>query len=160
MAAATSTTNKEVSFMARRKRRGARKAAPQGALGIVRQAREAAKAALVRLRSEIQTTRTSLARLIEEERFFRSDLFGAGPGRPGRKRGRPAGSTRPGRRRRRRGGRPKQPPRAEKFFSRLGSTFTLDDVRKLAGRSAGISLAQWSRAKRIRKVGDKYHKVK
>jgi hypothetical protein len=41
----------------------------------------------------------------------------------------------------------------------LPNTFGLDEVRKLAGRKAGISLAQWSRAKRIRKVGEKYQKV-
>lgn len=146
--------------MARPKRRGRRKKAPQGALGIIRRAREAAKSALARLRSEIQSTRTALARLIEEERVFRTDLFGVGPGRPARKRGRPAAAPKAvGRRRRRRGGRPKQAPRAEKFFSRLANTFSLDDVRKLAGRSAGISLAQWSRAKRIKKVGEKYHKI-
>ena len=145
--------------MARPKRRGRRKSTAQGALGIIRQAREAAKAALARLRSEIAATRTSLARLIEEEKVFRTDLFGAGPGRPGRRRGRPPGAKAGVRRRRRRGGRPKQPPRAEKFFARLGKTFSLDEVRKLAGRSAGISLAQWSRAKRIKKVGDKYTKL-
>ena len=145
--------------MARPKRRGRRKRTAQGALGVIRQAREAAKAALVRLRSEIASTRTALGRLIQEEKVFRTDLFGAGPGRPGRKRGRPAGAKTGVRRRRRRGGRPKGPPRAEKFFARLGKTFSLDDVRKLAGRSAGISLAQWSRAKRIKKVGDKYTKL-
>ena len=128
------------------------------ALAIVRKARAAAKSALESLRAEIRGTSAKLAQLISEERIFRSELFGGavkrnrrGPGRPRKaaRRGRPART-----RARRRGA-----PQAEKFFKKLGNAFTLDDVRKLAGRRAGISLAQWSRAKRIRKSGKGYQKV-
>lgn len=142
--------------MARRKRRAS--AVPAGALGVVRQAREAAKAALGKLRQEIAATRALLENLLEEERIFKSDVFG---GAPGLGRG-PASSAKngaPATRKRRKRRAPKRLPRAEKFFEKLPSTFALDDVRKLAGRGAGISLAQWSRAKRIKKVGDKYQKV-
>lgn len=127
-----------------------------GALGIVRQAREAAKAALTKLRAEIDSTRAMLDKLVEEERIFRADLFGGISKALGRPAGKGTGASK-GRRRRKRG--PRRPPRAEKFFAKLGANFTLDDVRKLAGRGAGISLAQWSRAKRIKKIGDKYQKV-
>jgi hypothetical protein len=37
--------------------------------------------------------------------------------------------------------------------------FTIDDVRKLAGKATGISLAQWARAKKIRKTTSGYQKV-
>lgn len=121
------------------------------ALAIVRAARAAAKNALDSLREEIRTTATKLEKLVNEERSFKADLFGAGAaGRRGR--GAAAKGARPKARR-------KGPPRAEKYFKKLGNTFTLDDVRKVAGRQAGISLAQWSRAKRIRKVGKGYQKV-
>ena len=141
--------------MARRRKRAGRMA---GALSIVRQARAAAKSALESLREEIRTTTNRLAKLVAEEKSFRLDLFGA----PARR-----GGRRPGRPRKARGKRPaaarrvrrKGTPRAEKFFRQLGNTFTLEDVRKIAGRKAGISLAQWSRAKRIRKAGKGYQKV-
>jgi hypothetical protein len=128
------------------------------ALTIVRQARAAAKSALDSLREEIRATTNRLAKLVAEEKSFRLDLFGA----PARRGGRP-----PGRLRKARGRRPAAPrrarrkgtPRAERFFRKLGNTFTLEDVRKIAGRKAGISLAQWSRAKRIRKAGKGYQKV-
>jgi hypothetical protein len=129
-----------------------------GALSIVRQARAAAKSALESLRSEIQATTARLAKLISEEKSFRFELFG-GPKRRaargaggGRKRVVPRG--RPRKRTARRG-----TPLAEKYFAKLGNTFTLEDVRKLAGRKAGISLAQWSRAKRIRKSAKGYQKT-
>ncbi len=122
-----------------------------GALAFVREARDAAKSALASLRQEIATTTARLAKLIAEERSFKSELFGSSgrspARRPGRRRKvRRASSGRPARR--------KGPPRAEVFFKKLGSSFTLDQVRKVAGRAAGISLAQWSRAKRIRKTAD------
>lgn len=125
------------------------------ALTIVRAARAAAKNALDSLRGEIRSTATRLEKLLTEERSFKADLFGAGA--PGRGRRGRAGATagkgmRPKARR-------KGPPQAEKFFKKLGNTFTLDDVRKVAGRKAGISLAQWSRAKRIRKTGKGYQKI-
>lgn len=141
--------------MARRKKRS--NAAASGALGVVRQAREAAKAALGKLRQEIASTRALLENLLEEERIFRADVFGSGD--TGRGRGRTAGTRTATTRKRRKRRAPRRPPRAEKFFEKLPASFTLEDVRKLAGRSAGISLAQWSRAKRIKKVGDKYQKV-
>jgi hypothetical protein len=130
-----------------------------GALGFVRQAREAAKSALHSLRNEIRSTQVRLERLVAEERSFREELFGAVGRVLGRRPGRPrkAAARRPAPARRR--ARRKGPPKAERFFVKLPNTFTLQDVRKVAGRAAGISLAQWSRAKRIRKSGDKYQKV-
>jgi len=141
----------------RRKRRRRRMASAMGgALSIVRQARAAAKNALESLRQEIRATTAKLANLVAEERSFKLELFG------GSGRGRPAAATRgrkptarAGRKRARRRG----TPQAEKYYQKLGNTFSLEDVRKLAGRRAGISLAQWSRAKRIRKSGKGYQKV-
>ncbi len=128
------------------------------ALSFVRQARVAAKNALESLRAEIKATAARLQNLITEERSFKFDLFGGGrkrrgPGRPRKaaRRGRPPKARRTARR--------KGPPLAEKFFSRLPRAFSLEDVRKIAGRRAGISLAQWSRAKRIKKTGKGYQKV-
>jgi hypothetical protein len=139
-----------------RKRRAGSRTAP-GALVIVRRARAAAKSALDSLRSEIRATTARLAKLIDEERIFKSELFGAAPARrqrPGRPR-KTGGTAPPPRARARRRG----TPQAERYFRKLGKAFTLEDVRKLAGRRAGISIAQWSRAKRIRKVGDGYQKI-
>lgn len=127
------------------------------ALAVVHQARAAAKNALESLREEIRTTSANLAKLVNEERIFRSELFGGAPKR-GRGPGRPrkvARASRPARARARRRG----APQAEKYYQKLPDVFTLDDVRKLAGRKAGISLAQWSRAKRVRKSGKGYQKV-
>ncbi len=133
-------------------KRGRKRKSESGALSIVRAAREAAKRALDSLRSEIKATTDRLAALLAEEKSFRAELFGGGsPGRP-----RSSAKAAPTRARR---ARRKGPPLAEKFFEKLGATFTLEDVRKLAGRKAGISLAQWSRSKRIRKVGKGYQKV-
>jgi hypothetical protein len=142
--------------MPRRKR--GRRGAATGALMIVRQARAAAKSALDSLRSEISLTTAKLAKLVSEERIFKSELFGASPARKRRGPGRPRKAGRRGKpggaRARRRG-----TPQAEKYFQKLGKSFTLEDVRKLAGRRAGISIAQWSRAKRVRKVGNGYQKT-
>ena len=140
--------------MPKRRKRAGRVAS---ALSIVRQARAAATSALESLRDEIRSTAGRLAKLVAEERSFRSDLFGAPTRRGSRRAGRPrkARGKRPAARRARRKG----TPRAEKFFRKLGNTFTLEDVRKVAGRKAGISLAQWSRAKRIRKAGKGYQKI-
>ncbi len=95
-----------------------------------------------------------LEKLVAEERSFKIDIFGAAPARRGRppkagRRGRPP----------KKASRRKGPPLADRYYKKLGSSFTLDDVRKLAGRKAGISLAQWSRAKRIRKSAKGYQKV-
>ncbi len=141
--------------MPRRRKRAAR---VLSALSIVRQARAAAKSALESLREEIRATMNRLAKLVAEEKSFRLDLFGAPARRGGRQPGRPlrAQGKRPAAARR---ARRKGAPRAERFFRRLGNTFTLEDVRKIAGRKAGISLAQWSRAKRIRKAGKGYQKI-
>src|SRR5262245_54237169 len=104
-----------------------------GALAIVRQARAAAKSALESLREEISNTTSKLAKLVAEEKSFRLDLFGTPARRAGRGPGRPrkAPGKRPTapRRARRKGA-----PRAEKFFRKLGNTFTLEDVRKVRGR--------------------------
>ena len=134
----------------RRKRRGG----ASSALSIVRAARAAAKNALASLREEIRQTTAKLQKLVSEERSFKVEIFGSAPARRGRppKNGRRA---RPAKKVVRRKG----PPLADRYFKKLGNTFTLEEVRKLAGRKAGISLAQWSRAKRIRKSGKGYQKI-
>jgi hypothetical protein len=127
-------------------------------LGLVASAREASRAALQELRREISVTRRFLEKLMAEERSFRSELFGGGGlGRPrggGKNVGRPAGRTAAARKPRRKG-----PPKADQFFAKLPTKFTIDDVRKLAGKATGISLAQWARAKKIRKTTSGYQKV-
>jgi hypothetical protein len=135
-----------------------RKSIVGNVLGFVAQARAAASEALSNLRREIAATRKHLETLIAEERSFRLDLFGTGrPGRPrggGEKVARPAGRTAAARKPRRKG-----PPKADTFFAKLPGKFTIDDVRKLAGKAAGISLAQWARAKKIKKTATGYQKV-
>jgi hypothetical protein len=135
-----------------------RKSVVGNVLGFVAQARAAASKALSNLRKEIAATRKRLETLIAEERSFRLNLFGTGgPGRPrggGKKIGRPAGRTAAARKPRRKG-----PPQADKFFAKLPGKFTIDDVRKLAGKATGISLAQWARAKKIKKTASGYQKV-
>ena len=131
-------------------------------LALVMKAREASRSALGQLRKEISAARNRLEKLVAEERTFRLDLFGAGvPGRPrtvsrSLRAGRPAGSKATARKAtpRRKG-----PPKADKFLAKLPSKFTIDDVRKLAGKATGISLAQWARAKRVKKTRDGYQKV-
>jgi predicted ArsR family transcriptional regulator len=129
-------------------------------LGFVAQARASASKALQNLRKEITATRKHLEKLIAEERSFRLDLFGTGgPGRPrstGRRRrvGRPAGRKARATKPRRKG-----PPKAEAFFKKLPKAFTMDQVRKVAGKASAISLAQWSRAKKIKKTASGYEKV-
>jgi hypothetical protein len=138
--------------MARRGRRGV----VENVLGIVAQARAAASKALQGLRSEIIATRKRLETLVAEERSFRRDLFGTGgPGGSGRV-GRP-----PGKRTAVRKAKPRRkgPAKAEKFFAKLPQTFTIDQVRKVAGRLSGVSLAQWSRAKRVKKTASGYQKT-
>ena len=127
----------------------------EGPLQAVRAARRAAAQALETLRAEIASLRSRLEELVTEEKSFVSNLFpstGARArrrGRPGRRVGRVERG--PGRRR--------SPARADRFFAELPERFTLDSVRKVAGRLAGISLAQWSRAKKIRKTASGYVKV-
>jgi hypothetical protein len=127
-------------------------------LGFVAQARAAAGKALQSLRAEIGATRKRLETLLAEERSFRLDLFGTGgPGRPrggGKKVARPAGRKVAARKPRRKG-----PPKADQFFGKLPGKFTIDDVRKLAGKATGISLAQWARAKKVKKTANGYQKV-
>jgi DNA primase catalytic subunit len=91
------------------------------------------------------------------------DLFGTGgPGRPrgagqSRKRGRPAGRKTVARKAK---PRRKGPPKADNFLAKLPAKFTIDDVRKVAGKKAtAISLAQWARAKKVKKVAGGYQKV-
>jgi hypothetical protein len=127
-------------------------------LGLVASAREASRAALQELRREISVTRRFLEKLMAEERSFRSELFGGvGAGRPrggGKKVGRPAGGTAATRKPRRKG-----PPKADTYFKKLPKAFTIDHVRKLAGKASAISLAQWARAKKIKKTASGYEKV-
>jgi hypothetical protein len=135
-----------------------RKSIVGNVLGFVAQARAAANKALSNFRKEIAATRKRLETLIAEERSFRLDLFGTGgPGRPrggGKKVGQPAGRNAAARKPRRKG-----PPKADQFFAKLQGRFTIDDVRKLAGKATGISLAQWARAKKIKKTASGYQKV-
>ena len=135
-----------------------RKGVVRNVLAFVAQARAAASKALQNLRKEISATRKRLEALIAEERSFRLDLFGTGgPGRPrggGKKVGRPAGRKAAARKPRRKG-----PPKADTYFKKLPKAFTIDQVRKLAGKASGISLAQWSRAKKIKKTASGYEKV-
>jgi hypothetical protein len=131
-------------------------------LGMVTSARNLSKTALLQLRKEISATRSRLEKLVGEERIFKLDLFGTGgPGRPRtvsspRKTGRPAGRKATARKAtpRRKG-----PPKADKFLAKLPSKFTIDEVRKLAGKATPISVAQWVRAKRVKKTASGYEKV-
>jgi len=129
---------------------------------MVTSARNLSKAALLQLRKEISETRSHLEKLVGEERSFKLDLLGTGgPGRPrtvsgSRKAGRPVGKRATARKAQ---PRRKVPPKADTFFAKLPSKFTIDDVRKLAGKATGISLAQWARAKKIKKTASGYEKV-
>ena len=136
-----------------------------GALAVVRKARAAAKNALDSLRREIRDTRDRLESLVTEEKSFRDDLFGTRKStrKATRKSTRKAAARAPKRtakRRRRRGtAKPRKAPIADGYFDKLPSRFSLDEVRKVAGKRAPISLAQWSRAKRIKKIGTGYQKI-
>jgi hypothetical protein len=129
---------------------------------MVASAREAAKAALQQLRKEISAAKGMLEKLVTEERSFRLDLLGTrGPGRPrgvakSPKRGRPPGRKAVSRRAQ---PRRKGQAKADKFLAKLPAKFTIDDVRKVAGRAAPISLAQWSRAKKVKKTASGYKKI-
>jgi hypothetical protein len=135
-----------------------RKSVMGNVLGFVAQARAAASKALQSLRAEIGATRKRLETLVAEERGFRLNLFGtSGPGRPrggGKKVARPARSTAAARKPRRKG-----PPKADTYFKKLPKEFTIDHVRKVAGKASAISLAQWARAKKVRKTASGYQKV-
>jgi hypothetical protein len=125
-------------------------------LGFVAQARAAASNALSNLRREIVATRKHLETLVAEERSFRLDLFGTtAPGRPrsvGRPPGKRTAAKRPTPRR-------KGPPKADTYFEKLPRAFTIDQVRKVAGKASAISLAQWARAKKIKKTASGYQKT-
>jgi hypothetical protein len=129
---------------------------------MVMSAREASKSALQQLRKEIGAAKRLLEKLVTEERSFRLDLFGAGgPGRPRgtgklRRRGRPIGRKAVARRTK---PRRKGPAKADKFLAKLPTKFTIDDVRKVAGKAAPISLAQWARSKKVKKVAGGYQKA-
>ncbi len=148
--------------MPRRRRRSRLQELKADVLGVVASARNLSKAALLQLRKDISATRNRLEKLVGEERSFRLDLFGTGgPGRPravgkSPRAGRPAGRKVTARKvtPRRKG-----PPKADTFFAKLPSKFTIDDVRKLAGKATGVSLAQWARAKKIKKTASGYEKV-
>jgi len=149
--------------MAKRRRRR-RRLQKVGAdvLSMVTSARAASKNALQQLRREIGAAKRQLEKLVTEERSFRLDLFGASaPGRPRgtgktRKRGRPAGRKAAARRAK---PRRKGPAKADRFFAKLPAKFTIDDVRKIAGKAAPISLAQWARSKKVKKVAGGYEKA-
>ena len=149
--------------MAKRRRRRSRlKKMESNVLSMVTSAREASKAALQQLRKEIGAAKQILEKLVGEERSFRLDLFGTGgPGRPrvagkSRKRGRPAGRKAGARRAK---PRRKGPAKADKYLAKLPAKFTIDDVRKVAGKGTAISLAQWARAKKVKKVAGGYQKA-
>jgi len=149
--------------MARRRRRRNRlQKQAVDVLSLVKSARDASKSALQHLHKEIGAMRTKLEGLLGEERSFKLDLFGTGaPGRPrraakSRKPGRPAGRKAVARRAK---PRRKGPPKADKFLVKLPSKFTIDDVRKMAGKAAAISLAQWARAKKVKKTATGYEKL-
>jgi hypothetical protein len=130
-------------------------------LSMVTSAREASRAALQQLRKEIGAAKRQLEKLVLEERSFRLDLFGTGPGRPQgagklRKPGRPAGRKVAARRAK---PRRKGPARADKFLAKLPAKFTIEDVRKVAGKAAPISLAQWARSKKVKKVAGGYQRA-
>ena len=131
-------------------------------LGMVSSTRKAGKAALQQLRKEISAAKGMLEKLVTEERSFRLDLLGTGaPGRPpgaakSRKRGRPTGRKAVVRRAK---PRRKGPAKADKFLAKLPAKFTIDDLRKVAGKAAPISLAQWARAKKIKKTASGYQKA-
>jgi len=44
-------------------------------------------------------------------------------------------------------------------LAKLPAKFTIDDVRKVAGRATAISLAQWARSKKLRKTATGYQKA-
>jgi hypothetical protein len=121
----------------------------------VRTARKAAAHALKALRAEIASLRSRLEELVTEEKSFVSNLFPS-TGARARRRGRPGrrvGRVERGPVRRR------GPARADRFFAELPERFTLDAVRKVAGRLAGFSIAQWARAKKIAKTASGYVKT-
>jgi hypothetical protein len=126
-----------------------------GPLQAVRAARRVAAHALEALRTEIASMTARLEELVGEEKSFLADLFPSA-GVRARRRGRPA--TRPGRVqkhvRSQRG-----PAKADGFFAKLPQRFTLEAVREVAGRLSGVSLAQWTRAKKIAKTGTGYVKT-
>jgi hypothetical protein len=145
-----------------RKRRKRKSRLQSDVLSVVSSAREASKTALQQLRKEISTARRQLEKLVTEERSFRLDLFGTGrlggprPAGKSRKAGRPA-SKKPAARRAK--PRRKGPAKADNFLAKLPARFTIDDVREVAGEATPISLAQWSRAKKVRKTAEGYRKV-
>jgi hypothetical protein len=146
----------------RRRRRRVRKVAAD-VLSIVTSARAASKTALRQLRREIGAAKRQLEKLVTEERSFRLEVLGTGgPGRSrgtgkSRKRGRPGGAKANARR-----AKPsrKGPAKADKFLAKLPAKFTLDDVRKVAGKAAAISLAQWGRSNKVKKTASGYEKFR
>jgi hypothetical protein len=90
------------------------------------------------------------------------DLFGTGgPGRPrgagqSQKPGRPAGRKAVARKAQ---PRRKGPAKADNFLAKLPAKFTIDDVRKVAGKATAISLAQWARSKKVKKTATGYQKA-
>jgi len=142
--------------MAKRRRRRSRlQKLGADVLSMVMSAREASKSALQQLRREISATRSQLEKLVGEERSFRLDLFGTGETKS-RKTGRPAGRKAAARQ-----ATPhrKGPAKADKYLAKLPTKFTIDDVRKVAGKATAISLAQWARSKKVKKTATGYQKA-
>ena len=126
----------------------------EGSLQAVRAARKAAAHALEALRAEIASLRSRLDELVTEQKSFVSNLFPSTVAR-GRRAGRRGRRTGPVERRTYRRG----PAKADRFFAELPARFTIDDVRKIAGRLTAISLAQWGRAKKVAKTATGYVKT-
>src|SRR4029453_4775971 len=145
--------------MAKRKKRKSRlQRIGADVLSMVTSARKASKSALQQLRKEIGAAKRQLEKLITEERTFKLDIFGTAPGSlrgPGklRKGGRAAGRKGVARRAK---PRRKGPAKADKFLAKLPAKFTIDDVRKVTGKAAPISLAQWARSKKVKKIAGGY----
>ena len=49
--------------------------------------------------------------------------------------------------------------KADNFLAKLPAKFTIDDVRKVAGKATAISLAQWARSKKVKKTATGYQKA-
>jgi hypothetical protein len=142
--------------VAKRRRRNRLQQLKADVLGMVSSARNLSRAALLQQRQEISATRSRLENLVGEERSFK--LRDGRPCRPQAvsKSPRASRSAGKGAKARKATPRRKGPPKADKFFAKLPSKFTTNDVRKLA---TPISVAQWVRAKRVKKTASGYEKV-
>jgi hypothetical protein len=146
----------------RRKRKRGLHRAIADVISMVSSAREASKAALRELRNEIAAAKRQLEKLVAEERSFRMDLFTTDGSANRTRAAKSRNRGRPGPRKavaRRAKPRRKGPAKADAFLENLPAKFNIEDVRKVAGRAAPISLAQWARARKIKKTAAGYQKV-